>query len=57
MLAHRLQQIDRASEVVLVVFQRLALRLTDMLVRSKVDHRFKRSEFGKHLIQSSSIQK
>lgn len=56
-LAHRLQQVDRASEVVLVVFQRLALRLADMLVSSKVDHRFKGSEFGKHLIQSSSIQK
>ena len=56
-LPHHLQQVDRTNEVVLIVFQRLTLRLTDVLVSSEVDHRFKRSVFGEHFVQRRSIQK
>lgn len=57
MPSHHLQQINRTNEVILVVFERFALRLTHMLESSKMDHSLERTILRKHLVKTRFVKK
>ena len=55
-LSHAFQKVDGADQVVLVVLQTLALRLSHMLERRKVNDGIKRSVLLKHGVGAHGIQ-
>ena len=56
MLSHRLEEVDRAAEVVLVILQGLALRLSHMLESSKVNDSLNIGIGVEHMINGIVIQ-